>query len=116
MAVSTFDEVLRIDDGSDQGTVLKQDGCDYNITVYPTKTFKDQRTSFMPVLMAVVVALVVVFTAFVFFVYDRMVERGQKLVMTSTVDPNAIVFPCSRTLFAIDLWEADTSEVILTWR
>ena len=40
MVVSTFDEVLRIDDGADQGTVLKQDGCDYKVTAYATKTLK----------------------------------------------------------------------------
>ena len=92
LAVSaTFDEVLRIDDGSDQGILLNQNGCDYKITVYPTKTFKDQHTSFMPVLMAVIVALVFVFTGFVFCVYDRLVERRQRLVMTSAVESNAIV-------------------------
>ena len=43
---------------------------------------KHERTSFMLVLTAVVVTLVFVITAFVFFVYDRLEERRPKLVMT----------------------------------
>jgi class 3 adenylate cyclase len=63
----------------------------YTVHVYPTDQFKEEHTTNHPVWYTCSVALVFVFTASVFLLYDCMVERRQNAVMRSAKKSNAIV-------------------------
>ena len=65
--------------------------CHYSIRVYPSDVFRDSYQTSEPVLFAVVLAVVFVFTAAVFLLYDCMVERRQKAVMKSALQSGTLV-------------------------
>jgi hypothetical protein len=49
--------------------------CIYNMTVYPTKSFEEQYTSYEPLYYALVVVAVFVFTALAFLVFDCVMQQ-----------------------------------------
>jgi class 3 adenylate cyclase len=74
---------LRLDYGDSE--------CQYDLRVYPSLQFYDEFNTNTPILMTVAVALVFLFTALMFLVYDRLVERRQSLVLRKAEQSNAIV-------------------------
>ena len=80
-----------IADGTKNGLSLDMDVCTMMIDIYPSDTFKDEYTTSLPVLMTTVVAIIFLFTAFIFLIYDRLVARRQNLVMDAAQKTNAIV-------------------------
>jgi class 3 adenylate cyclase len=65
--------------------------CRYDLRVYPSLQFYDEFNTNTPILMTFAVAMVFVFTACMFLVYDRLVERRQKLVLMKATQSTAIV-------------------------
>ncbi|CAJ1951424.1 unnamed protein product [Cylindrotheca closterium] len=75
----------------DQTFVDEDPTCHYSIRVYPSDTFRDSYETNEPALFAIVLAVVFVFTAAVFLLYDYMVERRQKVVMKSAMQSGKLV-------------------------
>lgn len=73
------------------GYNLNQDQCTYNIRVNPTPQFYGAYHTSMPAYITFAVAMVFAFTAGMFFLYDWLVERRQRLVLNTAMRTNAIV-------------------------
>jgi hypothetical protein len=86
-----FSDVESIADGTEFGLPLNKNFCPIKLDIYPSQAFEDAFSSNTPVIMTVAVAIVFAFTAFLFVVYDRLVERRQNLVMRKAAQTNAIV-------------------------
>jgi class 3 adenylate cyclase len=65
--------------------------CRYDLRVYPSQEFYDEYNTSTPIIMTFAVAMVFVFTAVMFLVYDRLVERRQRLVLRKAAQSSAIV-------------------------
>jgi hypothetical protein len=73
------------------GLPVVNDTCPYYLRLYPSKTMLNDYRSSDPILFTVCAALIFAFTSAVFLVYDRLVEKRQKTVMTTAVHTSAIV-------------------------
>jgi hypothetical protein len=65
--------------------------CVYSFHVYPTEELIDAYKTNRPVTFTIAIVLVFLEVTFVFMVYDMLVERRQKKVMTSALRSGAIV-------------------------
>jgi hypothetical protein len=65
--------------------------CDYEISVFATDEYKSSYESAKPVIYTAVVALVFLFTAVIFVIYDWLVSRRQNMIMSTAQRTNAIV-------------------------
>jgi hypothetical protein len=74
-------------------TFVELDGgyTSYRIDVYPSKTMEDFYITSDPIIYAVAVASIFLFTSLVFVLYDFLVERRQKKVMDKAVKSTAVV-------------------------
>ena len=88
---STFETVDNIGDGTKFGLPLSKNHCMVSIDVYPTQVFDDFYNTKAPMVMTIAVFFIFVFTALMFVLYDRLVERRQSLVMHKALQTNAIV-------------------------
>lgn len=70
---------------------LNQEVCSYTIEVYPTDDMHDEYISWSPVVFTAGVSAVFLFTMLLFVLYDRLVERRQKLIHDRAVQSTAIV-------------------------
>jgi hypothetical protein len=82
---------LAIRDRTYTGITFSEDFCPHWIKAYPSDMMRDHYTSTDPVLFTVVAVLIFLFTAAVFVLYDFLIERRQKKVMTTAVQSSAIV-------------------------
>jgi hypothetical protein len=55
------------------------------LRVYPSYIMKDVYLTSDPMIFTVAAVLIFVFTSLVFFLYDRLAERRQKKVMSTTM-------------------------------
>lgn len=89
-----------LEDGTISGIELSKKGCKYTIDVYPTQTFYDTETTSTPLIITCSIIAVFIFATLMFLVYDRLVERRQKIVLAKATQSTAIVaslFPKSVT-------------------
>ena len=70
---------------------LNQDLCQYTLRIYPTKEGDESFNNFLPLITTLTVAAVFLMTAAVFYFYDSMVERRQKVVLDTAQRSTAIV-------------------------
>lgn len=70
---------------------LNTEDCPYSIRVFPSQVFYDQYNSRTPTSVTIAVAMVFVFTTFMFFLYDRLVERRQEIIMKKAVQSSTIL-------------------------
>ena len=70
---------------------LNQDLCRYALHIYPTAEGDDYHNNFFPLIITLTVAAVFSMTAAVFYFYDVMVERRQKVVLDTAQRSTAIV-------------------------
>ena len=61
------------------------------LKVYPSSTFHDGYRTNAPIIVTFAVAMVFVFTAIMFILYDRLVERRQHIVLNKAATSTAIV-------------------------
>jgi class 3 adenylate cyclase len=66
-------------------------GVQYSLHVYPSQDMKDDFVTKEPIIFSLVVAMVFVFTSGIFFIYNVLVERRQKLVLDRAVKSTAVV-------------------------
>ena len=70
---------------------LNVDQCVYNLLVYPSSDMYTYYNTNMPLLITFAVVIIFVFTAIMFLVYDRLVERRQQIVLKTAVKSSQIV-------------------------
>ena len=70
---------------------LNQDVCAYNLRIYPTTEGDEDHNDFLPLIITMTVAAVFLMTTAVFYLYDVMVERRQKVVLDTAQRSTAIV-------------------------
>jgi hypothetical protein len=80
-----------LDDGTVSGIPFNQDGCPYSFHVYPTQRFHDDFVNIQPIAVTSSVALVFAFTILMFFCYDWLVERRQRLILAKAAQSTALV-------------------------
>jgi hypothetical protein len=73
------------------GLPVVNDTCPYYLRLFPSKTMANDYYTNNPALFTACAVLIFAFTSAVFIVYDRLVEKRQKTVMTSAVHTSAIV-------------------------
>jgi class 3 adenylate cyclase len=88
---ATLGELLRTQDNTELGLKFNQDICVYTLHVYPSEELYDHYNTSMPIIITFAVGMIFVFTALMFCVYDRLVERRQNLVMRTAEQTTAIV-------------------------
>ena len=70
---------------------LNQELCRYTLRVYPTKEADEYHNNNLPLIITLTVGAVFLMTAAVFYFYDVMVERRQKVVLDTAQRSTAIV-------------------------
>jgi len=70
---------------------LNQDLCTYSLRIYPTEESEDIYRTWLPIVTTLTVAAVFAMTAAVFYCYDAMVEKRQKVVLDTAQRSTAIV-------------------------
>ena len=70
---------------------LTEEGAQYSLHVYPSTEMRDEYVTNQPVVFAMIVAAVFVFTAGVFLAYNALVERRQREVVNTAVKTAAVV-------------------------
>jgi hypothetical protein len=70
---------------------MNQDLCRYTLRIYPTKEGDTYHNDFFPLIITLTVAAVFLMTTAVFYIYDVMVERRQKVVLDTAQRSTAIV-------------------------
>jgi len=73
------------------GLFLNQDSCPLSLKVYPSRNYYNTFDKSTPTIVTFSVALVFVFTAILFLVYDRLVEKRQHIVLNKAATSTAIV-------------------------
>ena len=73
------------------GTPLYGDYGNYTLYIYPTHDLQVHYVNKNPVYNTLLVCFVFIFTSLIFVVYDRLVERRQRMVMESAQTSDAIV-------------------------
>jgi hypothetical protein len=81
--------------------------CKYAISVYPTQDLEDAFVNKQPSIVTAIAASIFMFTSLVFVVYDLLVAKRQKIVLTKALQSGAIVnalFPenVQSRLFAVE--------------
>lgn len=70
---------------------LNEDICKYTMTVYPTEEFEKTYTSSMPTIITLAVGVAFLVAFLLFWIYNRMVDQRQTLVMDTAENTTAIV-------------------------
>lgn len=78
-------------DGTGSGVKIDHEGCAYSLKVYPSQEFYAQFVTESPALITLAIAAVFTFAVFMFFVYDRLVEKRQSIVLKQAMQSTAIV-------------------------
>lgn len=90
---ATFDDLIAIKDnnGVNLGLDFNQELCQYTVRIFPTSEFENEYKTGLPILVTIAVGAVFLFAVLMFFVYDRLVERRQNLVLATAKQTTAIV-------------------------
>lgn len=80
-----------LNDGTDAGIRFHPDGCQYSVSVTPSQVFYDTHHTVMPVINTCVIIAVFLFSILMFFLYDRLVERRQGVVLAKATKSAAII-------------------------
>jgi hypothetical protein len=75
----------------DHGSFQHKAACDFTIHTYPTKELYDSMKSNNPIYFTLTVVFIFLLTSIVFVLYDCLVQKRQKKVMTSAQQSNALV-------------------------
>ena len=73
------------------GVQVDTDHISYKIHIYPSKEFEESYMTDKPIVYAVSIFAVFLFTVSIFILYDCYVERRQRIVMNNAVKSNAVV-------------------------
>jgi hypothetical protein len=65
--------------------------CHFDLKIYPSKAFQESYSKREAVLYSVLVASIFLFTAFIFFLYDLYILRGQQKLVVQAARAEAVV-------------------------
>ncbi|CAB9526582.1 Guanylate cyclase (Partial), partial [Seminavis robusta] len=88
---ASFEAIDSIQDGTKDGLPFNKDECSISIEVYPSHEFYDTYNTSAPVLFTCSILGIFLFTAIMFVLYDRLVERRQEIVMRKATQTDKIV-------------------------
>lgn len=91
MEISKTISVKVLKDGTATGIKLNQGKCPYSMHVYPSKKFYNHIVTNDPIIVTFAVGMVFLFTIIMFLIYDRLVERRQRLILAKATQSTAIV-------------------------
>lgn len=91
MRTTSFAAVDTISDGTTERTRLRFDKCQYEIRVYPSSHMETLYKTKTPLVITMSVAFVFGFAVLMFFAYDRLVEKRQRVLMEKAKRTHAIV-------------------------
>lgn len=97
-----FDATLNadvIEDGTTEGVPFLKDYCPYIFEVYPSHENFEYYVTNQAIVISLSIAAVFVFTILMFIVYDRLVERRQRIVLAKATQSTAIVSSLFVSLF-----------------
>jgi hypothetical protein len=94
---------LKVEDGTPDGIPFNQNSCPYSFHVYPTQAEYELYVTAQPVVISLAIGAVFIFTIVMFLIYDRLVERRQKVVFARATHTTAIV----SSLFVSVRWTID---------
>lgn len=80
-----------LNDGSRSGVKLNQNGCPYSLHVYPSQAMFNVYNTHLPMVITLCIVFIFVFTAVMFVVYDRLVEKRQRLIESTAKQSTEIV-------------------------
>lgn len=80
-----------IADGTKDGLSFVESSCLYSLSIYPSQAFEAEYSSALPWILVSAVAGVLLLAIVMFFVYDRLVEARQTLVLEKALQSAAIV-------------------------
>jgi hypothetical protein len=89
--VDGFLNVQIIEDGTSRGIPFYKDTCPYYFFVYPTDDAYNFFVTSQPIILSCALAVVFAFTIGMFLLYDRLVERRQRLLLAKATQSTAIV-------------------------
>ena len=73
------------------GPPVSPDFCPNTLKIYPSQDMQDNHLTDSPAILAAVVACIFFFTSFVFLLYDVLVAKRQRVVMSRALESGAIV-------------------------
>lgn len=88
---ASFASIESVADGTPGGIPLDQSQCQIILDVYPSAAFYDAYKTSTPLMVTCGVAIVFIFTSFMFLCYDRLVERRQAIVLLRAEQTTRIV-------------------------
>ena len=109
---SYLEDGLTIQDGSKTGVKLNQRGCPYSLHVYPSKEMESLYTTHTPILITLCIAFVFLLTAGTFFIYDRLVENRQRVVVSTAKQSTDIIGNLFPEAIRDRLMQADNSNFL----
>lgn len=77
--------------GDTEANFYVEGRCAYTLDIYPSQELEDEYLSNQPVIYAIAVAVIFIFTAFIFLVYDWAVQLRQNKVLKTATRTQAIV-------------------------
>jgi hypothetical protein len=75
----------------ERSLILDEMDCPFHLQVYPTQAMEDDSHTYIPLVTTLAVGSVFIFTAAVFWVYNRIVENRQAIVLNQATQSTAIV-------------------------
>lgn len=86
-----LNDVTSLSDGTEFGIPIDYGNCIWSLSTYPSSQYYKAHNTAMPIQITFAVAAIFLFTAAMFFVYDRLVARRQKIIMRRAIKSSAIV-------------------------
>jgi hypothetical protein len=95
---SSHDATTKMESPPLQGDILTYSGvgfdlgyCPYTVRIYPTAEMEHSFYTWQPLMYAMLVVFVLVFTSVIFGVYDSIVERRHRKVAQTAVESTAVI-------------------------
>jgi class 3 adenylate cyclase len=83
----------------------------YTLRIYPSQDTEDAQVNDTPIILAVIILFVFLFTSSVFLMYDRFVARRQRVVMDRAVASSAIVSSLFPSQVRNQIYEENEMEI-----
>ena len=73
------------------GFPIDDTGCKYSLSIYPSNDLQNEHVTNTPMIAAILILVIFLMTSLVFILYDRLLERRQRLVQKEAESSGAII-------------------------
>ena len=80
-----------MEDGTVEGLRYDDTSCPHVFRVYPTQAEYDKYVTPMPIIISLSISAIFAFAIGMFLLYDRLVERRQRIVLAKATQSTAII-------------------------